>query len=157
MSSVSATKAIAPVHQQSDKNTDCGGNADRLPRVVMNILVGRPSRSSGAIDRVVLHLLQSHPCRAQLRFNLRPQIARLVSRFLGGLLEQCVSFGENVGEILDQRFAAALESCSGHVHLLGETRRIRASSRERPIRRLGYYRLLGGAALAASLSLIPAV
>ena len=73
--------------------------------------------------------------------DLRAQIARLFARFLGRLLEQRVRFGQHVGEILDQRFAAAFEFCGSHVRLHSEQRRNGRPWRRAPGCRLAYYSL----------------
>ena len=93
------------------------GDTDRLPGVVAHVVVGRASGGFGAVERVVLHILQAHLGRAQLGFDLRAQIARPFAGLLGSLLEQRLRFHEHVGEILDQCFAAAFEFCGSHVDL----------------------------------------
>src|SRR5215831_18320945 len=110
----------ATAYDQADQKTDCSADPDGLPRVVPHVFVGCARGRLGAVDRIVLQIREAELGGAELCFDLCPQVARFVPGFLGRLLEQTVGLGEDVGEILDERFAAALESCSCHVHLLGE-------------------------------------
>src|SRR5207245_8535598 len=52
------------------------------------------------IYRVVLQIHEAELGCTQLRFDLRAQVARLVSGFLGRLLEEGFRLREHVGEIL---------------------------------------------------------
>src|SRR5438552_1745350 len=104
-----ARDALSAVHEQTDEQTDRHRDADHLPRIVVDILVGGASGGFGAVDCVILHVQQLDSGIAQFCFNLCPKIGGLFSRFFGGLFEQRVGFVENVGEIFHQRFAAALE------------------------------------------------
>src|SRR5450631_279440 len=105
-SCASATKRLATTDQKAHQETDRRGNAQRLPGIVAHVFVGRARGRFGPFRRVILHVLQLELGGAQLGFDLRAQIGRAFARFLGGLLEQRIGFGQHFGEILDQRVAA---------------------------------------------------
>src|SRR5450755_2538573 len=107
----------AAADQHADKETDRRRGADRLPRIVAHIIVGDPGGGLGAVDGIILKILQLQLRRQQLRFHLRAQIARPFAGFRCGLLEQGLGVGESNAEILDHRFSAALQFCSNHVQL----------------------------------------
>ena len=48
------TRRSAAVHQQADDEADRGGDADRLPRIVVHVVVGRARRVLGAVDGLAL-------------------------------------------------------------------------------------------------------
>src|ERR1700694_4154454 len=112
--SLRSNTGSAAADQYTDEETARRGGADRLPRVVAYVIVGDACGHLGAVDGIILKILQLHLRRHQLRFDLRAQIARPFARFRGGLLEQGFGFREYIAEILDQRFSGALQFCSSH-------------------------------------------
>src|SRR5450631_21937 len=108
--SLGSATGSAAAYEHAEKESDRGGSTDRLPRIVAHIVVGDLGRGLGAVDGVVLKVLQLQLRRQEFGFDLRAQITRPLAGFRGGLLEQGFSFGEHIAEILDQRFATALQS-----------------------------------------------
>src|SRR5215469_7333910 len=96
--------SLATAYDQADQKTDCCADSDRLPRVVAHVFVGCTRSGLGAVDRIVLHIREPELGGAELRFDLCPKVGCFVPGLLGRLLEQSVSLGEDVGEILDERF-----------------------------------------------------
>src|SRR5450759_198792 len=102
--SLRSDTGLVAADQHADEETDRRGGADRLPRIVAHIIIGDAGGGLGAIDGIVLKVLQLRFRRQQLGFDLRAQIARPFTGLRGGLLEQGLGFREYIAEILDQRF-----------------------------------------------------
>src|SRR5664279_4013593 len=100
----------ATADQHADEEANCRGGADRLPWIVAHIVVGDLGGRLGAVDGVILKILQLQLRRQKFGFDLRSQVARPLAGFRGGLLEEGFGFSEYITEILDQRFATALQS-----------------------------------------------
>ena len=48
--SVTAARVLAAIHQQADEETDGRRDADRLPRIVVHVVVGGAGRGLGVVD-----------------------------------------------------------------------------------------------------------
>ena len=85
----------AAVHQQADDETDRGGDADRLPRIVVHVVVGGAGGGLGAVDRLAFEFLQPELGAQQLGLDLRAQVAGLVAGFDGAPLQHFLGFGQH--------------------------------------------------------------
>ena len=74
----------AAVQQQADDEADRGGDADRLPGMVVDVVVGGARGVLGAVDRLPFEFLQPQLGVQQLGLDLLADVARLVAGFAGG-------------------------------------------------------------------------
>src|SRR5688572_28316395 len=116
----SGTRLASGQQQPDDESHGCG-DADRGPRIVVDVVVGRPRRVLRLVERLPFQLLQPKLGREQLRLDLRAQVAGPFARFVARALEQILGLAQHGPEIIDDPVAR------GHARLLVE-----APHRRRP-------------------------
>jgi hypothetical protein len=94
----------AAVEQQADRDAHGRRDADRLPRMVVHVVVGRTCGFFGAVDGLALQFLQLQLGGEQLASTCWRR-----SRAFAGLgrcgLQQRFGFGKDGAEIVDESFA----------------------------------------------------
>src|SRR6185295_3372372 len=118
---VTAARVLPAIHQQADQETNGCRNADRTPRIVVDVVVGEAGRRLGMVERPAFVLLQLELGAKQIRLDLRTQVARLVACLRGGTLQHFLRLGKDGGHFVDEPFAAVF-SLLGHGGLLVQTR-----------------------------------
>ena len=81
------------------------------------VVVGHARRCPGTFGGVLVQVVQPDLGRSQFRLDLAAQVIGFFTRLLGRLFQQGFRFGQHVGKILDEGFAAAFEFCCSHGHL----------------------------------------
>src|SRR4030095_8874228 len=111
---------LAAIHEQADREADAGRDADGLPGMVVHVVVRVARCGLGAVHRLALELLQLELGGEQPRLDLRTQVARLVTGFLAGLVEQGFGFGEDGREFIDELVACGIGTHDGSLESVSQ-------------------------------------
>src|SRR5260221_4788125 len=121
MKPTSASSPSAPAQQQSDEDPgdrgDSHRHADRLPRILVHVLVARAHRVAAFFERRVLQLPQALPRGLQVLLDAGAHGARLVATVGGDRPEQLLGVRDHRVEVRDQLFGG-IGSGSRHALLL---------------------------------------
>src|SRR4029079_8401996 len=100
---------LATAHQQPGDQADRGGDPDRLPRVLVDIVIGCLGGILGAVHRLALQFLQLELRRQQARLGLRAQVAGLLAGLVRCLVEKVLGFVDNARELIDDLIACLFD------------------------------------------------